>query len=445
MSKRYSLVFAGLGILCAVWPAAAWEHHPLITWHVVETMPQIGGAAPARAVPLQEFLIAEEAGLADLLAVHEAWAKSNLRWYAACPDVLAFKVTGNPNDVCNRFFRAIRVNPAIKTPLYTTRLAGQEFGGKNVLPPDAVSILSNTSMLEAFVFEELQPGELVHPVDIVSGASNEPDYGMDVGLFSDNGTSIGRVFGFGAQPFGNPNLDYGSQAPFHMGFFHESPIIYLFAGFLKQSFVEYRIHLFKALSEYAFSKGQDYWGWRFMGWGLHYIGDLAMPYHTTVLPRYSTLHMLWINLLDMIGLSKYKNNAVQLVSNRHMALELFQGFTMADACRNNDFTNPSIAALRRERTVPVYADDLPRNALAKASHGLSAKIDKAVENYMPAHFVKNPAVELANCPNRFNVVEMVQAEHGDAAIETIARLQAEALDLFGTYGRSYALAIVNSR
>lgn len=444
MRKRYSFVFVSLGVLCAAPLAGAWEHHPLITQQVIETMPQINGAAPVQAVSLQAFLLAEEAGIADLLARQEAWARKNLGWYAPCPNVLAFQVTGNPDDACNRFFRAIRVNPAIKTPLYTTRLAGQESGGKNVLPPSAVSILASTPMLEAFVFEELQPGELVHPMDIVSGASNESDYGMDVGLFSDNGTSIGKVFGFGVQPFGNANLDYGSQAPFHMGFFHESRLIYLFAGFLEQSYLEYRIHLFKSLSEYAFSKGQDYWGWRFMGWGLHYIGDMSMPYHTTVLPRYSTLRMLWINLLDMIGLSKYKNNAVQLVSNRHMALELFQAFTMADACRTNDLANPSIAALRRDRSAPAYADDLPRKALAKASYGLSAKIDKALETYMPAHFVKNPAVELADCPNRFNIVEMVRAEHGDAAIATIAQLQAEALDLFATYGRSYALAILNS-
>lgn len=445
MKYRHIVIIVTAAALSGSLRAGAWEHHPLITRHVVDTIPHISNADPVQAVSLQEFLLQEESGIADLLAREEAWARANLAWYAPRPDVLAFQPTGNPNDICHRFFRAIRVNPSIKTPLYVTHLAGQESGGANILPPSAVSILRSTPMLEAFVFEELVPGDWVHPVDIVSGASNEPDYGMDVGLFSDNGTAIGRIFGFGVQPFGNPNLDYGSQAPFHMGFYHESWIIYLFAGFLKQSYLEYRIHLFKALSEYAFSKGQDYWGWRFMGWGLHYIADMSMPYHTTVLPQYSTLRMLWINLLDMLGLSKYKNNAVQLVSNRHMALELFQGFTMAEACRNNNLSDPVIATLRRDRQTPVYTDDLPRTALAKASYDLSARMDKVVETYMPPHFVRNPAVELANCPNRFNIVEMVCAEHGEAVIASLVQLQAQALDLFSTYGRSYALNILENR
>ena len=43
---------------------------------------------------------------------------------------------------------------------------------------------------------------------------------MDIGLFADNGTDFGQGYGFGIQPFGNPNLEYSSQAPFHMGFYH---------------------------------------------------------------------------------------------------------------------------------------------------------------------------------------------------------------------------------
>lgn len=55
---------------------------------------------------------------------------------------------------------------------------------------------------------------------MIASANDEPDFGMDIGLFADNGTDFGQRYGFGQQPFGNPNLDYGSQAPFHMGFYH---------------------------------------------------------------------------------------------------------------------------------------------------------------------------------------------------------------------------------
>ena len=66
----------------------------------------------------------------------------------------------------------------------------------------------------------LAAGDPVTIAEVIASASDEPDFGMDVGLYEDNGTAFGAVYGFGETPFGNDNLDYGSQAPFHMGFSH---------------------------------------------------------------------------------------------------------------------------------------------------------------------------------------------------------------------------------
>jgi len=368
MKKRVIINIVALhgALFCCAQAVVAWEHHPLVTEPVVATMPEVAEAPLAEAVPLEAFLLAVEEDLAELLAREEAWARSNLSWYAPRPDALAFEATGNAEDVRDRFFRAIRINPNTKTPLYLAALADEAEGAKRLLDPGEVSNLEDTSWLSAFDFTELSPGELASPVDIVATASNEPDYGMDVGLFTDNGTDFGQVFGFGVQAFGNPALDYGSQAPFHMGFYHEARIVFLFAPFLKESYPEHRIHLFKSLSEFAFRQGCDYWGWRFMGWGLHTMADLSMPYHTTVLPGYSTLRMLWINLLDMLGFSRLKDNAVQLVSNRHMAIETYQGIMLARASRNDEEADPTIAALRQPRQIPPYTDSAPRKALARS-------------------------------------------------------------------------------
>src|SRR3990172_2835445 len=71
-------------------------------------------------------------------------------------------------------------------------------------------------------------------------AADEPDYGMDIGLWDDNGTAYGKAYGFGKQPFGNPALEFASQAPFHMGFFHESAIVYKAAGVLRRTYPEDR-------------------------------------------------------------------------------------------------------------------------------------------------------------------------------------------------------------
>ena len=42
---------------------------------------------------------------------------------------LAFKATGNPNDIHLRFCQAIRVNPKVKFPLYLEFLPGIEASG----------------------------------------------------------------------------------------------------------------------------------------------------------------------------------------------------------------------------------------------------------------------------------------------------------------------------
>ncbi len=415
----------------------------MLTKPVLSTMAEVTGASPATAVSLKAFLIAVEPELVTLLNDEETWARTNMPSYKARPDALAFQATGIPDDICDRFFRAIRVNPNIETPLYLSPLAGVK-SAKAVLDPSDVSILQDTSNLTVFDFVEVTEGTPVTPIDIVAAASNEPDYGMDIGLFTDNNTAFGLEYGFGAQPFGNPNLDYGSQAPFHMGLYHESWIVYLFAPFLKESYPEYRIHLFKSLSQFAFSHGQDYWGWRFMGWGLHYLGDLSMPYHTAALPGYTTLEMLWVNILNMIGFPAPQANAVQLSSNRHVALETFQGIILNEALLDNNLQDPSLAALLKSRTIPAYSDSVPRGPLSEASHDLTTKLDNAIAKYMPSYYVSNPSVELGDIPERSGIVDMIWAEHGPDGVTKLDKLMADAFSGFAIYGRSYVLAILGS-
>ena len=50
--------------------------------------------------------------------------------------------------------------------------------------------------------------------------------GMDVNLWEDSPSAWGPLYGFGKLPFGNPSLSFATQAPFHMGYYHESPLIY---------------------------------------------------------------------------------------------------------------------------------------------------------------------------------------------------------------------------
>ena len=138
-----------------------------------------------------------------------------------------------------------------------------------------------------------------------------------------------------------------------MGFYHESGIMYTLAGFLKKTYPEYRIHLYKKLAQLAFQTGHPYWGWRFTGWGLHYLADLTQPYHATILPGVSTSYAIWINTVDMIGIHGPKAHAVQLVSNRHTALEKFVQIVMRRAYRKKKRTIPSWRLCKRQQRVRI--------------------------------------------------------------------------------------------
>ncbi|GIR71745.1 MAG: hypothetical protein CM15mP74_29960 [Halieaceae bacterium] len=48
----------------------------------------------------------------------------------------------------------------------------------------------------------LAPGEPVSIAEVIASANDEPDFGMDIGLFTDNGTEFGQRYGFGIQPLG---------------------------------------------------------------------------------------------------------------------------------------------------------------------------------------------------------------------------------------------------
>ncbi|HOK10597.1 MAG TPA: hypothetical protein PLJ10_13175 [Candidatus Hydrogenedens sp.] len=445
----------------------SWQHHPLFTRAVMETMPEVANASAVQAESLENFLIAEEQGLAQVLANVEAWAQKNVTAYAPCPNNLVFTPTGSAQDIRQRFFNAIRINPNTKTPLYYVGYADQPPEGKTLLNINEVCILSNTKEFELFCFIALNEGEEVMPIDVLASASNEPDYGIDTGLFKDNQTEVGAIYGFGVQPFGNPNLDFGSQAPFHMGFFHENPIITLFAPFLKQSYTEYRIYLYKELAKFAFATGHNYWGWRFSGWGLHYIGDLSMPYHTTALPGYSALRMLWIYLLDILGWHTPKNNAVQLSSNRHLAIETFMGRLYLNAMHYHDDPFQILEGLSNakmhnninsgynnkcwwrnqcvleEGKIPEYNDSLPKDCLAWRSHNWSKTLDRLISKTLPDRFVNDPSVELNDLEERYDIVDITLSNTKFEKVRELVDTANASLSLFNYYGKSYLKTILN--
>jgi len=432
------------GLLFYTPKAAGWSEHPLLVRPALENHPAWKNQQAIEAKSLKTFLIETEKQLEAMLAQHEAWSRANLPNYAPCPDNLKFKATGNPDDILYRFFTAIRVNPNIKVPLYLHLLPNDDKKGRPVAAPSDITTLKDVGSMEHTTYTWLNEGEKVFPFEVLWTASDEPDYGFDLGLFEDNNTDYGKKYGFGDQSFGNPNLEYSSQAPFHMGFFHEAGILYKFGPFLKQTYIDYRIFLYKALSEFAFSQNQPYWGWRFMGWGMHYVGDVSMPYHMKPLPGVSTTRMLWINTKALMGAPRARSNAVQIVSNRHTVFEEFQVQILRKAHQDNDMEHPFMKALKNPVAPLPFSYDFLIHTATRESAEKAKSTNKALKKNMPHRMVSDPAIEVSELPEIARLAEVVEEENGEEAVQALTLAIAERMRSFSMNIRSYMDSILDN-
>lgn len=410
--------------------AGAWSEHPLLVRPVLKDHPFWSSAAPVEAKSLATFLRETAGSLEPFLAKHESWSVSNLPGYVPCPAELAFIPATDPEELLKRFYHAIRLNPDARIPLYLYLFPGEEREGRVEIPLKEVTTLRDTGSMQASSYVRLQEGERVSPFRVLCTASDEPDYGFDLGLFEDNGTNYGAKYGFGEQPFGNPNLEYSSQAPFHMGFFHEARILYTFGPFLKKTFIDYRIFLFRELSAFAFENNQPYWGWRFLGWSMHYLGDVSMPYHMRPLPGVSTTRMIWINLKAILGASAAKDNAVQLVSNRHTVFEEFQLQVMREAYLGNNQNHPFIKSLRTPvNGVPFSLEYVVDVAAAESA--ASAKVtDRALKRNVPRRMVSDPEVEVSHLTELQRLTGIIREEKGQQSVDALTMVIANRMEAF---------------
>lgn len=432
-----------IALFCSA-QVCAWSNHTLVSHQLIQSMPQVASVAPVKVESLAEFLLANETAVAQLLAEDEVWMAQNLWHYSPRPDNLAFTATGNSQDVVERFVKAIRVNPNAKFALYIQGMPGTDLIGAPRLPED-ISVFQDYGHLNHLPLQALTSGELVSAVDVVVSANDEPDHGHDIGLFTDSGTDHGQEYGFGEQPFGNPNLEYGSQAPFHMGFYHESPVLYVLGGFLKETYPQMRIHQYKRLAELAFAKGHDYWGYRFMGWGLHYIGDFSNPYHVTPVPGNSTLSTIWVGLLSTLGFPQAQQDAVQLVSNRHTVLEDFQSVVMTKAYEANNLQHPMISALTVEQPIAPYAESDVIDKFTRASMDKADYVGEILMASFPREYVQDETVEYSNLDALETLEQTVHQHAGEDGFNQLEATISGLLSDFSIHGSAYVADILRAK
>ncbi len=440
--------FARLMLATAMWclcgAAAAWSNHTLDAWPALAAMPEMKAAPTIEVESLEAFLGAEARGLEQLLQREEAWARANVPLYPPRPDALAFKPDGPPTALRQRFVAALRINPEMKLKLFVQTHPGQAVAAKATLPWTEVTTRRRASTAQESTYLRLHAGDRVAPLEVIATATDEPDYGMDIGLWEDNGTVYGKAYGFGRQPFGNPALEFASQAPFHMGFFHEAAIVYKAAGFLRRTYPEYRIHLWQSLAVYALQTGHPYWGWRFAGWALHYIEDLTQPYHATVLPGVGVPRLLWINTADLLGWHQPKNDAITLVSNRHLSLENYQYHRMRNAHLRHDAGDALIRAaadLSADAGRAPYADAAARALISTESNALARATDRVLEQSLPSRYVSDPEYVLGETEPTLDLYRVL--DHSPpAARAAMNAMTAGLLRNFGAHTRAFVRALL---
>lgn len=425
-------------------PAGAWSNHALGTWPAVSVMPELRGIAPVKVERLESFLAAESTGLSELLRAEEQWATQSVPGYPPRPDDLAFQSRGaSPDELVRRFVAAVRVNPASRLALFLQLPPGQGANGRATLLESDVTTLKRTESTKFNTFVAVHEGDLVPVVDVTATASDEPDYGIDIGLWEDDGTSYGKAYGFGKQPFGNPAIEFSSQGPMHIGFFHESAIVYKAAPFLLRTFPEYRIHMWRSLASYALRTGHPYWGWRFAGWALHYIQDLTQPYHARVLPGVGLASMLWINALDVAGIHGPKARAITFVTNRHLALENYQLRWLRDAHMRHDTDDAALRALSdtSRDAQATYRDDAPRRLITLQASELADALDATLVVQLPAKYTSDPNYVFGETETGLDLYSEL-AKSRPAARQSMTQAIAPLLGNFGMYSRSFVRTLL---
>ncbi|MES2503529.1 MAG: phospholipase [Myxococcota bacterium] len=358
----------------------AWENHALPTALAIQKMPELN--ANVMPEPLESFLKAQASGLLAVLNEEERWARQHVSGYPARPEPLRFTDEASDGQTLkNLFLMTIRVNPSVPLELYR-QILPNEVSSKALVPIDRISLVPNSLSKSNRRFAPLSKKNGVKAAQVFISAVDEPDYGLDLGLWADSGTPYAQSYQFGPQPFGNPKLEFSSQAPFHMGFFHEWSLMYQVAPSLLRTYPEYRIHMYYTLSRFAFQTGHPYWGWRFAGWGAHYIQDLTQPYHATLLPGVNTARLIAYGILDKLGIEGPKNHLVTRASDEHLALEHKAHEEMLQIFAGR--VSPLGQALQQKAPESLrYTHSYVRNNLTSQSHDMSDNLDltKLMQNF----------------------------------------------------------------
>ena len=208
-------IAAGVLSIMLVPPARAWSDHASLVWPLLRSQPELIHRTVA-AEPLDAFLAAEQAGIAETLEAVESWSVATIEHYPPTPDDLRWGRDHPPT--AERFFAAIRVNPTLPYRLYVDLSPERAQSEQAPLDWSELSFLGGVTSQLAARYWALAPGEPVSIAEVIASANDEPDFGMDIGLFTDNGTTLASAMALVFNPLGTPTSSTALKPPFIWGF-----------------------------------------------------------------------------------------------------------------------------------------------------------------------------------------------------------------------------------
>jgi len=185
----------------------------------------------------------------------------------------------------------------------------ESYGDYQSSDPEVKKILPDMKEDEEVNVRLLEDGEYVLAKDVLVASTDEP----------------GLLF--------NKHITQDS-ARLSLTTFHENWLVRkLLPQFSNNHYCEYQIKKFFELSKFAFKSGHDYWGYRFLGWGLHYLHDLSNPYNCAIAPQHNSFKLFMFLIADKIGFSKYIQ--ATLLQNAYMrrALDTYT-YVILKLCAN---------------------------------------------------------------------------------------------------------------
>lgn len=421
------------GLLAVLSPQAqAWSNHSLGSLLALREIPEL--RMQVTVEPLEAFLADQAPAIERLLDEQERFAREHFAYYPPRPDALRWQNDAG-GDSRAGFLQALRINPEVRLASFIQQLPGQDSGGRPQLRGEDVLVFHAVGPWSHWRYLGLRPGEQVLALQVLASAADEPDYGHDINLFSDNPGAAGQRYNFGPQPFGDARFEYSSQAPFHIGYYHESALIFAAAPYLGQTLPHWRIYQYSGLARLAFASGHPYWGYRFLGWALHYLQDLTQPYHASVLPGVDTTGMVLIAVKAEAGYPEAREAAVKRVADRHTAIEQYQFDRMQALLLAGETEHPLLTAYARSEgddAYPAFDADYATRVVAAESHARADEFDALIGQWM----ARDSAARGFSEGNRLQPVQ------SDAALDA---LLVQLFRHFGAHSRNTLQAVAGTQ